>query len=73
MEKKILVKELDRYKNIDKTKVISEYIIYYVVDNNNVEAHIEIGEANKTLRVNSLLSKYFDNLTIYPVEEITLL
>ena len=73
MEKKILVKELDRYKNIDKTKVISEYIIYYVVDNNNVEAHIEFGEANKTLRVNSLLSKYFDNLTIYPVEEITLL
>lgn len=61
--KKILVKEIEQYKStFRKDKMISEYMIYLVMDNNKiVSANLELGEDNKRLRVNELLLQYFSS------------
>ena len=79
MDKKILIKEIDKYTNLRKDKTFSEYIVYYVVNERNVEALIAHGEKDKTLKVNELLLKHFvyandinwEHAT-YPIEEIKL-
>jgi len=79
MEKKILIKEIDKYTNLKKDKNLSEYIVYYIINERNVEALMAIGEKDKTLKVNELLLKHFVNENDinwqhaeYPIEEIKL-
>ena len=61
MEKKILIKEIDKYTNLRKDKIVSEYIVYYIINERNVEALIAYGEKEKTLKVNEILLKHFVN------------
>lgn len=77
MDRKIIVKEIEKYSNDDKTKTLSEFLIYYVIGERNIEAYTEFGEKNKKLRVNEILLKYFVYETdvnwkygVYPIEEI---
>jgi len=79
MDKKILIKEIDKYTNLRKDKTDSEYIVYFVVNERNVEALIAYGEKEKTLKVNEILLKHFVNENdinwehaTYPIEEIKL-
>ena len=62
--KKIVIKESDRLvSTVHKDRVVSEYIIYIVVvlDGQAViaEAHTEIGDDAKKLRVNELIVEHF--------------
>ncbi len=79
MERKILIKEIDKYTNLKKDKIVSEYIVYYVINERNVEALIAYGDKEKDLKVNELLLKHFvneNNINLehktYPIEEIKL-
>jgi hypothetical protein len=79
MEKKIVIKEIDKYTNLKKDKTLSEYIVYYIINERNVEALMAIGEKDKTLKVNEFLLKHFVNENDinwqhaeYPIEEIKL-
>jgi hypothetical protein len=79
MEKKILIKEIDKYTNLRKDKTISEYLVYYIVNERNVEALNAYGEKEKALKVNEILLKHFvneNNINLehatYPIEEIKL-
>jgi hypothetical protein len=79
MDRKILIKEIDKYTNTKKEKVVSEYLIYYVINGSNVVAYTELGDKNKKNRVNELLIRYFVNENdinwehaTYPIEEIKL-
>ena len=68
---KILIKEIDRYHSKKKGKsFISEYLIYLMFDNTNIETHIEIGESAKKERVNMLLIDTIPNLTQFELEDI---
>ncbi len=49
---KILIKEMDI--KIDGDSIVSEYLIYYILNGENIKAYIEIGENNKNKRVDSL-------------------
>lgn len=50
--KKILIKEIDI--KFDGDSVISEYLIYYIENGENINAYIELGEHNKNKRVDFL-------------------
>ena len=78
MEKKIVIKEIDKLVSVvSKERVVTEYIIYYMVGNQKVEAYTEMGDEAKKLRVNELLLKHIigDNFVMgdieYPIEEIS--
>ena len=78
MEKKIVIKEIDKLVSVvSKERVVTEYLIYYMVGDAKVEAYTELGDEAKKLRVNELLLKHIisDNFvmgdTIYPIEEIS--
>lgn len=58
--KKIVIKEIDRLKSTTyKKKYVSEYLIYVMLDDIKLSAHIEIGEQSKKERVNELLLTHF--------------
>lgn len=61
--KKIVIKEIDKYKSSGfKNKTISEYLIYVLVDDNQAHsAYTVFGEEAKKLRVNSLILERFMN------------
>lgn len=62
---KILVNEIDIYKSsVNKTKKISEYIIYLMFENTPVEAFIEYGVEAKNKKINELTSLYRINNNI---------
>jgi hypothetical protein len=78
MNKKIVIREIDRFASVtSKDKIISEYAIYYIVDNINVEAYVEIGAVAKKIRVNQILLNHFisDNTQFneidFPIEELS--
>lgn len=51
----ILTKEIDKYKStFHKGRVISEYIIYIMIDEVIIEAYTELGEENKNNRLRIL-------------------
>jgi hypothetical protein len=78
MDNKIVIKEIDKLVSVvSKERVVSEYIIYYMVGDVKVEAHTELGDEAKKIRVNEILLKHFINDTefslgdnTYPIEEI---
>jgi hypothetical protein len=74
MEKKILIKEIDKLKSTTtKDKFISQYIIYYMVNEVKVEAFIEVGDEAMSLRVNELALTKFEDYDFNPsIEKITL-
>jgi hypothetical protein len=74
MEKKILIKEIDKLKSTTtKDKFISQYIIYYMVNEARVEAFIEFGDEAMNLRVNELALTKFEDYDFNPdIEKITL-
>lgn len=56
---KIVSKEIDKYKSTKhKDKVISEYIIYLIIKDVTVEAHIEYGNIAKDARIKSISEQY---------------
>ena len=65
MIQKIVVKEVYRLvSQLHKDRVISEYLIYYEIGDISPEAHNEIGEVAKNLRINELILQYFpENIT----------
>lgn len=65
MNKKIIVKEIDKFNsNLFEAKIITEYLIYYVIDGINVEAYTELGETAKNNRINELVKTYFTDSEI---------
>lgn len=79
MDKKILIKEIDKYINLKKNKTISEYIVYYMINGQNIEALIAVGDQEKKLMVNEILLKHFmceNNINLgdisHQIEEIKL-
>jgi hypothetical protein len=49
----ILSKEIDKYKSAKhKKKIITEYIVYLMIDNIPIEAYIEFGSNNMHNRIN---------------------
>lgn len=74
MEKKILIKEIDKLKSVSsKDKFISQYIIYYMVNEAKVEAFIEFGDEAMNIRVNELALTKFEDYDFNPsIEKITL-
>jgi len=78
VNKKILIKEIDKYQSTSfENKTISEYLIYLMEDDVRVSAFTEIGEKAKKERVNMMFLSSFP-LTINKdehnsyIEEITL-
>lgn len=60
MKQKILIKEIDKLVSVvSQSRVVTEYIIYYMVDDNKVEAYTEFGDNAKNIRVNEILLKHF--------------
>lgn len=65
MEKRIIVKEVDRLASaLHKGRFVSEYLIYIMCDNQTggefpLEAFTEFGEGNKRARVNELILTHF--------------
>lgn len=60
--KKILIKEIDI--KFDGDSVISEYLIYYSENGENINAYIELGEHNKNKRVDFLKAIKGPNILI---------
>lgn len=57
--KKIIVKEIDRFESkISKGKTISEYLIYLMMDGIVIEAYTEIGTKNRDKIINRLQPNY---------------
>lgn len=79
MEKKIVIKEIDKLVSVvSKERVVTEYLIYYMIGDAKVEAYTELGDDAKKLRVNELLLKHIisDNFvmgddSVYPIEKIS--
>lgn len=70
MDKKIIIKTIDKLKSsVHKGREISEFLISVAVDNGKtqIEAHTELGDEAKRLRVNELLLNHFP--FSYPTKE----
>ena len=62
MDKKIIVKEVDKLLSaLHKDRVVTEYLIYVMIDNNSqpLEAYTELGEVAKSARINELILIHF--------------
>lgn len=63
MNKKIVIKEIDKLLSaLHKDRVVTEYIIYVIIDGNYVqplEAYTEFGDTAKKNRVNELILLHF--------------
>lgn len=58
---RILIKENDKLKSVrHKGRMVSEYLIYLMVDNVAVKCYNEIGENAKLDRVNDILLREFN-------------
>ena len=59
-EKKIIVKEIDKLVSVvSPTRVVTEYMVYLMANEQKVVAYLELGDEAKNLRVNELLVKHF--------------
>lgn len=63
MNKKIVIKEVDKLLSIlHKDRIVTEYIIYVIINENIIqplEAYTEFGEEAKKARVNELILLHF--------------
>jgi len=63
MEKKIVIKEIDKLKSaLHKDRIVTEYVIYVIINDNHIqplEAYTEFGEDAKKTRVNELILLHF--------------
>ena len=82
MDKKIVIKEVDKLKSaLHKDHIVTEYLIYVNLNGNSqpLEAYTEYGETAKNARVNELILLNFisENMDTNPInkediiEEIT--
>jgi len=59
-DKKIVVKEIDKLVSVvSPTRVVTEYMVYLMVNEQKVAAYLELGEEAKNIRVNELIVKHF--------------
>lgn len=75
MNKKLIVKEIDKLKSaVHQDHVVTEYLIYVMLDGNSqpLEAYTELGETAKSARINELILIHFtdDDLVSLKKEEI---
>lgn len=76
MNKKIVIKEIDKLLSaLHKDRIVSEYIIYVIMDDNYIqplEAYTEFGDDAKKTRVNELILLHFitENNQLINNEEI---
>jgi hypothetical protein len=63
MNKKIVIKEVDKLLSVlHKDRIVTEYIIYVIINENTIqplEAYTEFGEEAKKARVNELILLHF--------------
>ncbi len=63
MNKKIVIKEVDKLLSVlHKDRIVTEYIIYVILNENVIqplEAYTEFGEDAKKVRVNELILLHF--------------
>lgn len=73
MKKKIIIKEIDKLKSTTtKDKFISQYIIYYMVNDAKVEAFIEFGDEAMEIRLTELTLTKFEDYDFNPdIERIS--
>jgi hypothetical protein len=74
MEKKIIVKEIDKFLSVvNKDRVVTEYVIYLMIEDVRAEGFIELGEEAMKLRVSeiSLTHGVEDNNFELPVEMVS--
>lgn len=75
MDKKLIVKEIDKLKSaVHKDRIVTEYLIYVMIDGNTspLEAYTELGDDAKNARINELILIHFiseDNNTPSPNKE----
>jgi len=75
MDKKLIIKEIDKLKSaVHQDRVVTEYLIYVMIDGNSnpLEAYTELGDTAKSARVNELLLIHFsdDELNGFDKEQI---
>ncbi len=75
MNKKLIIKEIDKLKSaIHENRIVTEYLIYVMEDGNSqpLEAYTELGDSAKSVRVNELILINFsdDELSGFNKEEI---
>jgi hypothetical protein len=59
-EKKIVLKEIDKLVSVvSPTRVVTEYMVYLMVNEQKVAAYLELGEEAKSIRVNELIIEHF--------------
>lgn len=62
MDKKLIIKEIDKLKSaVHADRIVSEYLIYVMIDDNSqpLEAYTELGDTAKNARVNELILIHF--------------
>ena len=73
--KRIIVKEIDRLTSKSfKNKIVSEYIIYLILDQGSgdiiLEGYSEYGDKNKEARIDELIIEHFiDNETLNKIDK----
>jgi hypothetical protein len=75
MDKKLIIKEIDKLKSaVHEDRVVTEYLIYVMIDGNSnpLEAYTELGDSAKSARINELILIHFsdDELSGFKKEEI---
>ena len=75
MNKKLIVKEIDKLKSaVHQDHVVTEYLMYVMLDGNSqpLEAYTELGESAKSARINELILIHFtdDDLVSLNKEQI---
>jgi len=74
MEKKIVIKEIDKLVSVvNKGRVINEYIVYVMHGSTKIEAHTELGDEAMKLRATELavINSIGGNDFEIPIERVT--
>ena len=70
MNKKIVIKEIDKLVSVvNKDRVINEYIVYVMHGSTKIEAHIELGDEAMKLRATELSVLHGSDFDI-PIERV---
>jgi len=62
MDKKLIIKEIDKLKSaVHEGRIVTEYLIYVMIDGNSqpLEAYTELGDVAKNARINELILIHF--------------
>jgi hypothetical protein len=72
MEKKIVIKEIDKLVSVvNKDRVINEYIVYVMHGSTKIEAYVELGDDAMKLRVTELAVQHGSGNFDIPIEQVT--